>query len=154
MIDVKCFTFFTIHKIPTSCITEIIEDKYYPIIKIDDLELTPTIKLTCTNSEINDFDANDLLGGYFTNSFTPIGNEIETTENNIIIKSIFALQFGVDISIFSKGDKIIYIEEDTDYSYKVTPSFCGKLSPPLTSSTDINSEKELIIKEEIKEMII
>lgn len=152
MIEVKCFTFFTTHKIPASDITEIVEDKYYPVIKIGGLELHPTIKFTCTNPEINEFDANDMLGGFFVELFSPINNEIKKEGEHIIIKSNFILQFDVDAPVSLKDHELTYIEE-RNYSYKVSPSFCRVDFPPLTDSIDIKSEKKIIIEEAIKEMI-
>lgn len=154
MIEVKCFTFFTTHKLCASDVNEIIEDKYEPIIKIDDLELSPSIKFTCTNPEINEFDADEMLRGFFSELFTPINNEIKNEGENIIINSNFVLQFDVDELISLKDDEITYTEGERTYSYKVSPSFCRTNFPPLTDSIDIKSAKKMTIEEEIKDMIM
>ena len=86
MIEVKCFTFFATQKLRTSDITKIVEDKHYPIIEIDGLELSPSIKFTCTNPNINEFDADDMLGGFFSDRFDSINNEIIEEDGNVIIK--------------------------------------------------------------------
>ncbi|AYV13332.1 MULTISPECIES: hypothetical protein [Shewanella] len=154
MIEVKCFTFFATQKLHASDITKIVEDKHYPIIEIDGLELSPSIRLTCTNPNINEFDADDMLGGFFSDLFDSINNEIIEEDGNVIIKSIFVLQFDVDCPISLHGDEITYKEGERDYSYKVSPSFCRTDFPPLTDSIEIKSEKKLTIEEAVKELIM
>ncbi len=153
MIEVKCFTFFTTHKILLSEITKIKKEKHTPIIEIDKLELIPSLSFTCTNPKINEFDANDMLQGFFEEIFSPIEHKMVEDNENIIINSIFVLQFGLNTQISLKDNKITYVEE-REYSYHISPSFCEVDCPPLTTSINIDSEKQLIIKEEIKAMIM
>ncbi len=154
MIDVKCFTFFTTHKFLTSEIDDAIDENYGLIFQLGDLSVSPSLNFTSINTEIGEYSSENVLRGFFTEAFRHVKTEIEKGEKHIIINSTFILEFGLDDTISLEEDEITYIEDDSVYLYKVTPSFCRHNAPPLTTSVTINSENHLIAKKEIKEMLI
>ncbi len=154
MTEVKCFTFFTTHRFHESDITSITEDDLLPIIKIQDTEVSPFVKFTCTNQEIGESESEEMLEGYFIDLFKNINNKLTKENGHIIISSTFILQFEIVDPVSLIDDEIHYNQEDYIYTYKISPSLSKSDCPRLSESIDIEHDNFIIMEEAIKKEII
>lgn len=159
MLEAKRFTFRCSHKVKSSAVSNIADASYFPVLTcsgedIEGLAISPTIKLTCTNPHIGEFSAENVLRGFFTEAFRHLSSGIQREGEFIVIKSTFILEFGVDDPLSLTGDEIVYIEDDSRYSYRVSPSFCKAGYGPFHEIVDITSEKQLTCEVAIKELLL
>ncbi len=153
MIEAKCFTFFTRHRFHKSDITSITESDLFPIIKIQDTEVSPFVKFTCTNPEIGESESEEMLQGYFIELFENIKNKITKESDYFILDSTFILQFDTDDPVSLINDEIHYAQEDYVYTYKISPSLSKSVCPRLSESIDIEHDQFITIEEAIKTKI-
>ncbi len=150
MIEVKCFTFFTTHRFHESEITSITEGDLLPIIKIQDTEVSPFVKFTCTNPEIGESESEEMLEGYFIELFKNINNKITKENNYFILDSTFIIQFSINEPVSLINDEIHYAQEDYIYTYKISPSLSKSDCPRLDESICIEHDQFITIEETIK----
>lgn len=134
MIEVKCinFDFESIININSIKSFNLI-DNYRLVIELNDgTTITPSIIFTPTSKEIPDSHHEELLYGYFAERFKIVNNNTQRENDNLKINSKFKLQFDEIESVNIIDNIITYIEDDMNFSYKLTGSFVDIKQPHLT----------------------
>ena len=153
MIEVKCFTFYTTHTLPASVVEAVSEDEYgNPVLRINGQALTTSLRLTGTNPQVREYDANDILDGFFIETFMPIDHRVQEDNATITIHSTFILEFDPGPESYLEDNELCYAPGECVYRYRVTPSFCRAEFPALSESIEVESQSTLEIDVAIKEM--
>ncbi len=151
MPQAKCFTFLASYKLPANKVTGRVETEYLPAIIVDEQQLTPFLKFTLTNADIGESESEEMLEGYFIELFDCLTLDINTIGDEVNINATFVLQFDVDDPVSLNGNEIVYVQEDGNYSYKVTAAFSRAICPRLSESVELVFDAQLSITETLQQ---